>query len=657
MNRIIRRFLILAMVSGIFPALIPAQTTRNLLSNTTDADRLGQVLIDRENWHPYPVAGSPDWAKIPDSTRHSYIQKAEQYLGLSWDVLPASVFLDFQRNGNRTRYEQIYFGRRQRLTILLLAEVFENRGRFSDEIANGVWAICEESFWGVPAHIGAQAKGNGLPDVNEPIIDLFAAETGALLAWTSYLAGTVLDGISPRILERIALEEERRIIGPYLARTDFWWMGFEGDRIVNNWNPWINANVLNVALLLERDAKRRAAVVYKTMQSTDAFLNGYPDDGGCDEGPGYWGRAGGSLFDFLDLLFMATDGKIDLFSHPLIKNMGQFIYKSWIHDDYFVNFADASAINQPEAGMVFRFGKRIQDPVMIGFGAFLGNRQVHGRSHGDPDDGSLVRVLPDLLSQAEYLQAARVEPYAAGFWLPGLEVMNARSDPRSAKGLYLAAKGGHNAESHNHNDVGNFVVYADGKPLLIDIGVENYSAKTFSKDRYSIWTMQSSYHNLPAINGFQQQDGPDFKARQVAYSSDARQVTFSMELEKAYPSEAQVVHWHRSIRLIRTQRIELEEQYQLRQWKEPVKLYLMTAADAGITESGRVLLTDRNDPGIRYEIRYDPVKFAVTAEVCPVTDSRLMPVWGNYLTRLVFQARDKDEKGRYRLVIQPSKQP
>ena len=77
--------------------------------------------------------------------------------------------------------------------------------------------------------------------------------------------------------------------------------------------------------------------------------------------------------------------------------------------------------------------------------------------------------------------------------------MAARSKDGSAEGLYLAAQGGHNAESHNHNDVGNFIVYADGQPAIIDVGVETYTAKTFSSQRYEIWTMQSAYHNLPSI--------------------------------------------------------------------------------------------------------------------------------------------------------------
>jgi len=629
-----------------------AQLQRNILTHSTNRQILNEALIQAPDWHPYPtISDREKWNVVPESVRIGYIKKAEQYLGKEWEILPATFFLDFVRNDNRTRYENMFFGRRQRLTCLVMAEVFENKGRFLDDIANGVWAICEESFWGVPAHIGAQKKGSGLPDITEPIIDLFAAETGELLAWTYYLTGDKLNQISPLIKERIELEEDRRIITPYLGRNDFWWMGFNGERAVNNWNPWINSNVLNIALILEKNKVRREDVVYKSMQSIDVFLNGYPDDGGCDEGPGYWGRAGGSLFDYLDLLYLSTGGKINIYNDLLIRKIGQFIYKAWIHDDYYINFADASAINQPEAGLVYRFGKRINDPVMIGFGSFLSIRQKNGRSSEDPDDGSLIRVIPDLLITNELQNEKPIEPFTADMWLPGLQVMAARSHPDSEKDLYFAAKGGHNAESHNHNDVGNFIVYADGRPLLIDIGVENYTAKTFSSNRYDIWTMQSQYHNLPTINGVQQAAGREYHAQNPQFSSTASKVSFSLDIAGAYPANAKVRSWNRRITLDRTKNLVLSEDYILSEWKEPVKLNIITAFNADVSKTGWIFLTDIRNKSLVYEIIYDPVKFMVSDEEKEVTDDRLIPVWGNRLTRLVFTVKDKSLKGQYQLIL------
>jgi len=629
-----------------------SQIPRNLLINSITNQQKNLLLIPFQSWHPYPtVLDQGKWPEVQESLKDFYIRNATQYLGKPWEILPATYFLDFVKNGNRSRYEEIYFERRKRLASLVMAEVFENKGKFVNDIADGLWAICEETFWGVPAHTGLQKKGSGLPDVTEPTIDLFAAETGSLLAWTYYLLDDKLEEVSPLLKERIYVEEDRRIITPYLARSDFWWMGFNPGVSVNNWNPWINSNILNIVLFLEKNDDRRAHVVYKSMQSVDIFMNNYPDDGGCDEGPGYWSKAGGSLFDYLDLLFRATDGKINIYNEPLVQKIGQFIYKAWIHDDYYINFADASAINQPEAGLIYRFGKRINDPIMIGFSAFLAQRQNIGESINVPEEGSLIRFIPDLLATNDLLAEKPVEPYIPEFWLPGLQIMAARSHPDSDKDIYFAAKGGHNAESHNHNDVGNFIVYADGRPLLIDIGVETYTAKTFSSDRYNIWTMQSQYHNLPTINGIQQKDGKEYHAENQRFSSTPKQISYSLDIAKAYPPDAYVISWHREIVLDRGKKLSLSEKYQLKQWKEPVRVNFMTAYNANTSLPGHIILTNKQDASSVYELIYDPVKFKVIAEEIEITDGLLKHVWGNTLTHIVLISLDKSLKGQYQVVV------
>ena len=90
-------------------------------------------------------------------------------------------------------------------------------------------------------------------------------------------------------------------------------MGFNSPtRRVNNWNPWICSNWLASTLLIEQDETLRARSVFKAIQALDNFIDQYPQDGGCDEGPGYWGRAGASLYDCLELLYSATDGQISV---------------------------------------------------------------------------------------------------------------------------------------------------------------------------------------------------------------------------------------------------------------------------------------------------------------------------------------------------------
>lgn len=625
-----------------------------MLCERFSAERLGEVLLPVGAWHPFPTIEEREaWHDLPEMIRAHYLDRGEHSLGFAWPMLPATRFLDFARDGNRARYESLYSTRRSTLRDLTLAECMEGEGRFLDDIVNGIWAICEETYWGVPAHLHMQRAGIGLPDVEEPTVDLFAAETAAQLAWTSYLLGERLDTVSPLVRQRVACEIRRRILDPCLSRDDFWWMGFcPGEHGVNNWNPWVNSNWLTSVLLIESDPDRRIAAVAKIMRSLDVFLDIYADDGGCDEGPGYWTRAAASLFDCLDLLCSATEGAVDLFDEPKIGNMGRYIYRVHIHDDYYVNFADASAIVHPPASLVYRYGRAIGDRLLGGFGAWLMQRP--GGACG-VSEGSLGRILPALFCVAEAQEFPPVEALPRDAWFGGIEVMVARDVEGEPQGLFVAAKGGHNAESHNHNDVGSFIVYSDGRPLIVDVGVETYRRQTFSPQRYEIWTMQSAFHTLlPTIGGVMQAPGPDYAARAVAYQSDDAVAQLTMELAGAYPPEAKLISWKRLIRLVRGQELLVEDAYALTETVDAIVLGLLTPSDVSVAD-GRVVLepVDFGPEGIVRrsgggQIIFPTEVSRVTVESIAITDRRLSTVWGDKLNRVVFTVEKPALRGRWR---------
>jgi len=630
-------------------------TQRNLLTGRYSLADLQTCLLPATEWHPFPKAGDDaGWAAIPPAVRAAHLARAETLLGCEWPALPASVFLEFVRTGNRTNFQQLSYQRRGQLAALVLGECIEGQGRFLDDIMNGIWTICEETYWGVPAHVSLQRRGAGLPDVAEPTVDLFVAETGMLLAWTHYLVGEELAAISPLVPERIEREVERRILSVCLERDDFWWMGYDG-RTVNNWNPWVCSNWLTCVLLLEDDPGRRSAGAHKIMQCLDHFLNPYPADGGCDEGPGYWSRAGGSLFDCLELFASASAGEIDIFDEPLIAEIGRYITRAWIADRWFINFADAAARLSPDASLIYRYGRNIGDVTMTGFGALLAERQGLGEGTVSGGHGVLGRVLPTLFSLHELLAAEPQAPLIRNVWLPELEVMSARSETGSTRGLYLAAKGGHNNESHNHNDVGTFIVYCDGEPALIDVGVETYTARTFSSERYSIWTMQSAWHNLPTINGCMQQAGGSFRAREVTLQSSSRRVRFELELAGAWPETAGVRSYRRSLTLQRGRSVELRDSWQLTGIGTPLELNLMTCREPVAAGPGRVHLPPPGSgEGVRgVEISWAADTFTLSMDEVELTDSRLRSSWGNRVWRLRLIHIDTPAQGEALITIRP----
>lgn len=621
---------------------LAAVEEKHLMLGRTTVDEVGAKLPAYGAWRPYPAIDErARWEALPADARRALVGAAEKSLGAAWPSLPASVFMDFKRNGNRTRWETLSFGRRNRLRLAALAECIENKGRFLDDIMDGLWLVCEETFWGVSAHIGVQKAGSGLPDVAEPIVDLFAAETANALAWIDYLLAPRLDGLSKLLRPRLELEVQRRVLEPCLKRNDFWWMGFGERETVNNWNPWINSNWLVSALLMEKDAGRRAAAVHKVIRSTDRFLDGYYPDGGCDEGPGYWSRAGASLFDVLDLLNSASAGKLNYFGLPLVKEIGAYIYRAHIAGSWYVNFADASARVTPDANLVWRYGKSVGDEKMVAHGAQLAASHPAFTTER-ADVGAMGRVI-DALFHLDELRKASVgakPPLVADVDLPGTQFFTARQSAGSTAGFFVAAQGGHNAESHNHNDVGNFIVFHDGEPVLIDVGVETYSAKTFSAQRYEIWTMQSAWHNAPTINGVMQRAGRQYEARGWA----ARPGEVSMNIEKAYPPEAGVTSWKRTIRLDRAAgRVVLEDGFQLARAGK-VELSLITTRAVKQSGAGVVELEGG------YVIEFDKALSAVVDEHSS-EDGRLKPNWGPVVRRIRLTAEAAPAAGNYTTVI------
>jgi hypothetical protein len=570
---------------------------RNLLQNRFPPETVQAALLPRSAWKPYPTTPDAWRAALPDSLRRNLIRAGEDALGAGIQPLPATLMLEYVRTGNRTRYEAASFGRRNQLMALALAEAIEGKGRFADALVNHVWAICEESFWGVPAHLGGQKTGSGLPNVEDRTVDLFVAETAATLALTDCLVGPALERVSPLVRPRIYHETALRLFEPLSREPERYGYLKKGAK-VNNWNPWIMANWLTATLLLEPDASRRARLTSAAMSGLDLYLNGLGVDGGCDEGPAYWFVAGGCVFDALELLHGATGGRVDVFGEPLIRNMASYVYKMHIAGPYFVDFADADPTLQPYGLMLYRFGRKTGDDTLSRFGQWAYHQFPAALT---AHSFNRQRWLLDLLTVREIGPAVSFSGVPDA-WFPDVKVMTARSP----KGLFLAAHGGHNAESHNHNDVGDFILYADGQPVVIDAGRGFYTAQTFSPRRYELWYTRSAFHNLPTVNGVEQKAGREFEAKNVHYRASPTQATLTMDLAAAYPAEAGIRNWNRAVQLDRrAEAVQVTDAYALTAKPTSLQQTFLTTATVETPVPGQVVFKGphRRDVVLRYDAR------------------------------------------------------
>ena len=634
--------LCLCMLAGF---LQPAFGQRNILSKAFTQNELQNKLSNIGAWR---LAQKNNYlqkvAALPDSVKARLVKEGDKGLKYDWPALPASLYLDYKITGTRYNFERKNNERRKVLNELAVAAIITKDKKYIPQIANGIWTLCEQSTWVLPAHIVVQKEKTGLPDPYEVVIDLGSGTAAAQLSMIQFMLSDELDTYSKGIGKRVFAELNKRIFQPYLTRTDFWWMGFTGQP-VNNWNPWVNTNVLMTALYSELKADSVGLIIGKTVKSTDIFVNQYPDDGGCDEGPSYWSEAGGKLMRFIHVLNKLTTTSIDWKPQQLIYNMGSYISKVHIGDNNFVNFADAFSKSIPDPESVYSYGALFNDAPLKSFGAYL-----FGLQKQKLDNGNIIDFLETTSIYDSLTTVPPIAPLPAVSWFGDRQVLTARTKSESTSGMFLAVQGGHNAESHNHNDIGNFIVYAGGTPVFVDAGVGSYTAQTFSSRRYELWNMQSGWHNCPTINGVMQKEGLSYKANDVQFKQKANGVSLSMDIAAAYPAEAAVKKYIRKFDFnTEKNSILISENYEMLELKEKLVLHFLVHLKPTIEKPGKIVFMSGEKKLL--EFNYDPKLFDINLEDKLLEDERISGMWGKQLCRINLTAKDIKKTGKQNFTI------
>ena len=564
------------------------------------------------DYQPFPPAQERTaWQALPQRVKDRFLRVGEAALAAPIAPLPLSLWRDFLRTGQRTPWEDAYFSRRARLCALVCAECVEHTGRFMDAIADTVWAICEESAWQLPAHNSyiRDTPQLPLPDTSRPIVELFAAETGELLALTRYLLQDELDAAAPGITARMERELNIRILTPYF-HDHFWWMG-NGDEPMCNWTSWCTQNVLLTVFLLPTTQTQRQTAVKQAAYSLDCFLKDYGEDGCCNEGAQYYRHAGLTLWGCLEILSAVVPGVFrPLFREAKIKNIAEYICNVHVEGPYYLNFGDCSPLAGRCGAREYRFGQAVGSDALCALAAEDFRADDDPDRLQNPDATTHINLwyrLTTAFAEAELMACALPQPEQNTVWYPSVGVYAAR------KGSWvLGAKFGSNGDSHNHNDTGSITVYKNGRPFLIDIGVESYTKKTFSPQRYEIWTMQSAWHNLPTFNGIQQLPGAEYAARDV----HTTETSITGELSGAYPLLSGLTTYRRTVQLHENGIILTDET----DYPDMVEMTLLTEQKPAPVQDGFTV-------GELGGIRFDPETASGYVVPVPVADPRLRTAW------------------------------
>jgi hypothetical protein len=483
------------------------------------------MLAGRPTVPGKPITDRKAWEKLGRKPGYSgLVKKTEPLISRPLPEQPDDLYLEFSRNGNRTNWQNIAFDRRRRLTSLVLAECLENRGRFLPAIEDLVTTLCAERTWVFPAHDRGLVNFKG----KRVTIDLASSALASNLAMADYLLGEKM-----RTVVRARLREsvDARVLTPFrnmirgTQERDHWLT------TTNNWNAVCLAGVVGAALAqLDSDADK-AEFIAAAEEYSKYFLSGFTSDGYCSEGLGYWNYGFGNFAVLSEMIRFATGNGIELLAQPEARMPALFGVRIEIMNGVSPAFADCSTKAKPSPQLMWLLNRR------LGLGLDEYTRHDPGPPLGDLGE-AMLRSYPGQDPGPRATAASKAAAETLRTWFDKAGVLICRPAPGSKGPMAVALKGGNNAEHHNHNDLGSYVVLIGSEPVLLDPGGEVYTARTFSSKRYDSKMLNSFGHPVPVVGGKLQSPGSKARAEVLGTELTERADTLRLDLRSAYDCPA-----------------------------------------------------------------------------------------------------------------------
>jgi hypothetical protein len=289
------------------------------------------------------------------------------------------------------------------------------------------------------------------------------------------------------------------------------------------------AGVTGAAMAMIESPERRAFFSASAEKYIDYYLQGFSPDGYCSEGIGYWNYGFGHYVMLAETMKQSTAGKIDLLAAERIKPIALFGRRMEILPRVYPAFSDVAVGGKPDAKLMGFLSRR------FGFGW-----KEFENSAPEADTTLKVRLfklgifgLQNSSTSVASAETTRAQPLRDWFFDAGILIC--RPKPGGAHSLGAALKGGHNAENHNHNDVGSFVVALENSTPLLDPGSEVYTSRTFDgTNRYKSDVLNSFGHPVPRVAGALQVTGRAAQAKILRSRFTDAEDTLVMDISSAY---------------------------------------------------------------------------------------------------------------------------
>lgn len=545
-----------------------------------------------------------------------------------------SLYLHLNATNVRLPGEKMMNARYDYVFKLVLAECLENKGRYMRVIENGIIALCNQKPWSIPAHDRSLQNYNG----TDYYVDLVVATAGNSLAQCVYMLD---DKLSMETRARVQCAFREKVFRPIrrcLEETKpFYWF-----TVTNNWNSVCLAGVTGAALTLLTDKEERAYFVAAAEKYHEYGMKGYADDGYCSEGVGYYNYGFRAYILLREEVCRATQGKIDFFRQPKFARIARYGKNIQMLNGVCPAYSDCRIGLSPDW-----FITNYCDNV-------LGTAPYYEK-HNFPTGGNLslnfIEMFPrqawkmDLTDEIREALRAEADPLHSYYEQAGILI--ARPAANGTCRMAVSVKGGHNAENHNHNDVGSYAVSLGKETLAGDQGGPfSYPGDYFNRDAAEKYKSKGSYgHPVPVINGVMQKTG-----RQAQGVVTDKQFTDTKDLFRIdYTSAYAVPELSQLVRTFTYDRsgagsFTVDDKFTA---QSPVRFEtaLTTAAAWKVVDARHIELTSDDEQMIVTIDASGPVEF--TSEVIEVN----APAY----TRIGISLKNKADKGYIRQTMCPKR--
>jgi hypothetical protein len=569
----------------------------NLLHNPLRVYELERLLTTATRGPVLPPMGAPQWRQVaarPAVARwlEQIREAARKEAAEPIPELTPDLYAEYHRSGFRLGFERLYFDRRSRLARAAVAYLMASsqsgpeKEAFRNSFLQKLGAIVDETSWALPAHVKE-------PSGKDPHqIDLFAAETANLMAELIVVFGNSI----PQELTRRMKLRVRQIHHDYLdPKRNYTWLTATG-----NWNAVCHQGVLGSALLIEDDDAFVARLLDRALQFLPYFVNGFTRDGGCSEGPGYW-EYGFGWFALLNEQLEARSG--DSFTllgeDPLLRSVALYGPRVSLAGGRLVNFSDCRPQGRLRPSLLQYLGQRLDEPSLLHL-ARENYRPLaeHGLQLDYPRSDFLFFLRLFLYCPENLASSAENSAAPADVFFNELEVVVARGTTGAGASVEFAAKGGNNAEHHNHNDCGSYILHCAGQPIVMEIGAPEYNKAFFGPDRYQNLAARGRGHSIPVINSCEQAPGKEYRSAVLTAELSETGIDFSLDLTHCYPTEADCQNCRRDFSFDkRTGALDVSDHFELTRCDSLESALII---DCPVEEHGQELLL--GPPPHRYRL-------------------------------------------------------